>query len=209
MSGHAQLFSPRATLAFRLTLIGTTLALIGVLAMAYVYVRSGSYWNVGRPADQPIPFRHDVHAGALGTDCRFCHTAVERHARAGMPTSSTCMTCHSRIWQAASLLEPMRTSVALGQSIHWSSVHRLPSHVHFHHGIHVSRGIGCVTCHGAVSKMPRTVKAETLSMSWCLQCHRNEAAARTGAADSSSAGSAKSSAVGTASLLTNCSTCHR
>ena len=27
--------------------------------------------------DQPVPFSHEHHVGGLGSDCRYCHTAVE------------------------------------------------------------------------------------------------------------------------------------
>ncbi|MGC3967473.1 MAG: cytochrome c3 family protein [Pirellulales bacterium] len=48
----------------------------------------------------------------------------------------------------------------------------LPDYVHFHHGIHVQKGIKCTTCHGPIDKMPLTWKASTLHMRWCLDCHR-------------------------------------
>ena len=205
----AQLFSRRATLAFRLSLAALVAALGGGLALGVAYVRTEAFWNVGRPAEQPIPFRHDLHAGTLAVDCRYCHTAVERSARAGMPSATTCMSCHSRVWQAASMLEPIRTSVALSQPIRWSSVHRLPSHAYFHHGAHVSTGLACATCHGDVSTMARTVKAETLSMGWCLQCHRDTAEAQASNPGAGARGPLRSDPVGAAPLLTNCSTCHR
>lgn len=168
-----QLFSPAANVRFRLGLLVAFLTATGLLVFALLYVRTDSYWNVGKPAPQPIPFRHDVHASGLGIDCRYCHAAVERAAYAGMPTAQTCLACHSHILQGADVLEPVRTSVALDQPIRWASVHRLPNHAYFHHGAHVSNGIGCKTCHGRVDRMQRTVKTQTLSMGWCLDCHRD------------------------------------
>jgi hypothetical protein len=36
----------------------------------------------------------------------------------------------------------------------------------------VTRGVGCVSCHGRVDKMETVFQAEPLSMAWCLACHR-------------------------------------
>ncbi len=173
--GMAQLFTPQATTAFRvvLALVPVSLAVLG--AVAYGWARSGPAWNVGRPAPQPIPFRHDLHSGSLQVDCRYCHASVERAADAGMPTAETCMSCHSQVWAGASVLEPLRTALALNQPIRWVSVSRLPPYVSFHHAIHVTKGVACETCHGRVDEMAKTVRAETLSMGWCLECHRDPA----------------------------------
>jgi hypothetical protein len=75
----------------------------------------------------------------------------------------------------ASVLEPVRSSFTLGQPIEWMSVHRLPDYAYFHHAAHVTKGVACETCHGRVDQMPKTVKTQTLSMGWCLDCHRDPA----------------------------------
>jgi cytochrome c peroxidase len=82
------------------------------------------------------------------------------------------MTCHSQLWTQAALLEPVRRSLATGIPIRWNRVNDLPDFVYFDHSIHVNKGIGCATCHGAVDQMPLTWKANTLYMKWCLDCHR-------------------------------------
>jgi hypothetical protein len=170
-----QLFRPEANTRFRLGLLLAGLALASVAGMAYVYARSGGAWNVGVKVEQPIPFRHDVHAGRLEIDCRYCHSTVERAWSAGMPSAQTCMTCHSQVWTGASVLEPVRSSLALEQPIAWNAVHDLPDFAHFHHGIHVSKGVACERCHGDVSSMAETKKTETMSMGWCLECHTDPA----------------------------------
>ena len=38
---------------------------------------------------------------------------------------------------------------------------------------HVAAGVGCVSCHGHVEEMEVVQQAEPLSMSWCLDCHRD------------------------------------
>lgn len=171
----AQLFTPAATTRFRVLIVLTGLGLVAAGATAYVWSRAGSTWNVGKPAPQPVPFRHDLHSGQLSIDCRYCHSTVERAADAGMPSAQTCMSCHSQVWVGASVLEPVRSSFTLGQPIQWTSVHRLPDYAYFHHAAHVTKGVACETCHGRVDQMPKTVKTQTLSMGWCLDCHRDPA----------------------------------
>jgi hypothetical protein len=169
----AQLFTPAASNAFRVLIVLALLAAAGTAVLGYVWSRAGATWNVGKPAAQPVPFRHDLHSGSLGIDCRYCHSTVERAADAGMPSAQTCMTCHSQVWAGASILEPVRTSLALGQPIAWTSVHRLPDYAYFNHAVHVTKGVACESCHGRVDTMTRTVKTQTLSMGWCLDCHRD------------------------------------
>jgi hypothetical protein len=169
----AQLFTPAATTLFRVVIVLMGLGTVSAGVLAYGWARSGSTWNVGKPAAQPVPFRHDLHSGSLDIDCRYCHSTVERAADAGMPSAETCMSCHSQVWVGASVLDPVRSSFILGQPIQWASVHRLPDHAYFHHAVHVTKGVGCETCHGRVDQMPKMVKTRTMSMGWCLDCHRN------------------------------------
>jgi hypothetical protein len=70
------------------------------------------------------------------------------------------------------MLEPIRASFRSGKPIIWSRVHRLPDFVHFNHGIHVNKGIGCASCHGRVDQMNLIYQASPLTMEWCLNCHR-------------------------------------
>lgn len=203
----------------------------GLLVLAavvgFALARSDAAWAVGRPAPQPIPFSHAVHAGGLGLDCRYCHAGVERAAGAGMPTAETCLGCHNRVWNVAPQFAPVTGALARGTAVESASVHRLPDHVRFHHGAHLGAGVACQTCHGAVWEMPRTVKAETLSMGWCLDCHRDPAPRQRPLArvfDRDPApqpgGSPPDNSFGLAaqrvvhqgievSPLTRCSTCHR
>jgi hypothetical protein len=212
-----QLFSPRADLAFRLALVLAAGAVVGGAALAWSLARSDRAWGVGRPAAQPIPFDHALHAGTLDTDCRYCHATVEREAAAGMPTVELCLGCHERVWTGAAVLAPLRDSLALGTPIVWSSVHRLPEHARFHHAAHVTRGVACETCHGAVWTMARTVRVEPLSMGWCLDCHRDpgpELRPREAVFDRNwSAGDGQPDLARHYGIqlerLTDCTTCHR
>jgi hypothetical protein len=90
-----------------------------------------------------------------------------------MPSSKTCMTCHSQVWKDAEMLAVVRESYQEDRSIRWIRVHDLPDFVYFDHSIHVAKGVGCSTCHGEVDEMPLTWRTETLQMDWCLSCHRD------------------------------------
>jgi hypothetical protein len=151
-------------------------ALIFVVALGWVSaktVRSPYYTNAFVAVEQPVLFSHQHHAGVLGIDCRYCHSTAETSAFAGMPTSKTCMNCHSQIWVGSDVLAPVRDSYRTGTSIEWNRVHRLPDFVMFDHSIHVQKGIGCVSCHGRVDEMPLTWQVHSLHMDWCLDCHRH------------------------------------
>lgn len=150
-----------------------------VLGVAPLYV-IGLVWYgaspktvaVGYQPEQPVPYSHALHAGELGIDCRYCHTTVEKAAMAAIPPTETCMNCHQRVRTASPRLEPVRQSAQTGAAVEWIKVHDLPDYVYFNHSAHVTRGIGCVSCHGRVDQMPVVYQHETLSMGWCLDCHR-------------------------------------
>jgi hypothetical protein len=168
-----QLFDRGANTIFWTAVFVGTGIIISAVFLAYMMPRRDAAWNVGEPAPQPVPFSHDHHVGGLGIDCRYCHTSVTRAAFAGMPSAGTCMSCHSQVWTAAAVLEPIRRSLDAGQPIGWRVMHSLPAFAYFHHGVHVAAGVACETCHGRIDLMPQTVKVETLSMGWCLDCHRD------------------------------------
>ncbi len=140
---------------------------------AYRVNQSPYFTDVNVALQQPVPFSHKHHVTELGIDCRYCHTTVETSSFAGIPPTHTCMSCHSRIWTNADMLEPVRASYQANVSLRWARVNALPDFVYFDHSIHVTKGVGCTTCHGPIGEMPLTWRAETLYMRWCLDCHRH------------------------------------
>lgn len=171
----AQLFPRSANWTLR---AGVVAILMGGVVVALLVANSGRsdfLTKVNVPRDQPVPFSHKHHVAGMGIDCRYCHTAVESAAFAGVPPTETCMTCHSQIWTEAPALEPVRVSFRDQLPLRWTRVHDLPDFVYFNHSIHVAKGVGCETCHGRVDQMPLTWKAQTLNMEWCLGCHRDPA----------------------------------
>ena len=122
---------------------------------------------------QPVPYSHKLHVGELGLDCRYCHASVEISAVANVPPTQTCMNCHRLVKKDSAKLAPIRDSFPSGRPMHWIRVHKLPDYAYFTHRAHVAAGVGCVTCHGRIDEMETVTQMTPLSMSWCLDCHRN------------------------------------
>lgn len=211
------LFRPRATTLLRLSVTAAVLLLISAAGAALQYYHSPYWSRVGLPPDQPIMFSHRHHAGELRIDCRFCHATVETSAYAGMPTTQTCLNCHSQLFANTAMLRPMIRSAVENQPLAWNRVTSLPEYVYFNHGIHLTVGVSCISCHGEVGQMALTAKAEPLDMRECLDCHRDPSprlesretlfAATTSNSRPPSAEGFR--AVAHPSHLTDCSSCHR
>jgi len=169
----AQIFHPLFNPFARASVFGGLLLVVLAFWIGGILVRSPYLTQAGVVRDQPVPFSHEHHVSGLGIDCRYCHTSVEESSFAGMPPTKTCMNCHSQIWTGSPMLEPVRKSLRENTPLVWHRVHRLPDYVYFDHSIHVARGIGCVSCHGRVDRMPLLAQQHTLYMEWCLDCHRH------------------------------------
>ena len=83
---------------------------------------------------------------------------------------------------------------------------------------HVTRGIGCESCHGRVDRMEEVYQASALTMMWCLDCHRAPEKHLRPRDKVTAMGYAPSDQVGIGRMLreqndinppTDCSTCHR
>lgn len=170
----AQIFHKSFNSLAKISIVaGGLVALTAVGYAALLFNRAPYVTQVEVAYEQPVPFSHDHHVGGIGIDCRYCHTTVEVSAKAGIPPTKTCMTCHSQVWKDAPMLEPVRASFREDKSIPWVRVHDLPDFVYFDHSIHVNKGVGCESCHGRVDKMPLMWRQNTLNMEWCLSCHRD------------------------------------
>jgi hypothetical protein len=168
----AQIFHHHANTIAKATILGVLLLLAGISIMAWEVNNSYNVY-LGEHLTQPIPFSHRHHVTDDGIDCRFCHVTVETSSFAGIPSTHTCMTCHSKIWVNSPMLEPVRESYISDTSIDWVRVNELPDFVYFDHSIHIAKGIGCTTCHGPIGDMPITYRANTLYMRWCINCHKH------------------------------------
>lgn len=163
-------------------LIGVPVVL-AVLAGAFVFYYYGTFnhTDVGYAPKQPIAFSHQLHAGQLGVDCRYCHTEVEKAAHANLPGTDTCMNCHAVITKGSRTgtaeIAKIKASADTGKPIPWVRIHRLADYAHFDHSRHVQSGVACVTCHGRIDRMETVHQVQPLNMGWCLECHRKPDAA--------------------------------
>ncbi len=155
-------------------LIGALLLGAGVTA-GLTYYFTPKYTRVGYQPIQPVAFSHTIHAGQLGLDCRYCHNGVEKSWYSNVPSANTCMNCHNQVLKDDPKLALVRESAQSGKPIPWVQIHKTPDYVYFNHSVHVNRGVSCVHCHGPVNKMDEVRHAKSLSMTFCLDCHRNPA----------------------------------
>ena len=150
------------------------LAVLGSIATAAVtYYMTPKYTRVGYAPVQPVPFSHAKHVGEVGLDCRYCHSAVDQSYHSNIPTAQTCMNCHSIVKKDSPLLAPVRESFEKGTPVPWVWIHTTPDYAYFNHSIHVNRGVSCVECHGKINEMDTVTHMQPLSMSFCLDCHKD------------------------------------
>lgn len=129
----------------------------------------------GYQPKQPVPYSHALHVGELGLDCRYCHTTIDKSPHAAIPPAAFCMNCHLKIRSDSAKLQPVREAYASGAPLKWTRVHDLPDYVFFNHSAHVTRGVGCESCHGRIDNMEEVYQFAPLTMGWCLDCHRDPA----------------------------------
>jgi hypothetical protein len=129
--------------------VGAPIVLVSVVLFVW-YFFSPKWTDVGYSPKQPVAFSHQLHAGQMGMDCRYCHSTVERAAFASIPPTETCMGCHSMVQAKSPRLQLVRDSYQSGKPIEWVKVHMLPDHAHFNHSAHVTAGVNCASCHGRI-----------------------------------------------------------
>jgi hypothetical protein len=170
----AQIFTERANRVPVLLALGIGAA-AALAPLVVWYWFSPSHTDVGYRPEQPVAFSHALHAGDLGMDCRYCHVQVERAAVASVPPTKVCMNCHQLVKRDSPLLAPILDSASTGEPMRWVRVHKVPEYAYFDHSMHLRAGVGCSSCHGDVRSMEVIAQDQPLSMSWCLDCHRDPA----------------------------------
>ncbi len=151
--------------------IGPVATVLAIGAVWYFF--SPKFTDVGYMPEQPVPYSHVLHAGELKIDCRYCHTGVERTAKAGVPPTQTCMNCHATVKKDSPKLKPVRDSWETGNPVPWVRVHKLGDYAYFDHSPHIQAGVGCESCHGRIDQMVEVSQSQPLSMGWCLDCHND------------------------------------
>lgn len=144
----------------------------------------------GYQPEQPIAFSHKIHAGENGVDCNYCHSGARDSKSAGVPSANVCMNCHtyinegrseegtqeiSKIYEAIGFDPETKTYIEGYEQIpiEWIRIHNLPDLAYFNHSQHVNAGgVECQTCHGPIEEMEVVAQHSTLTMGWCIDCHR-------------------------------------
>lgn len=129
-------------------------------------------YNNGYEPDQPIPYSHALHAGKLQIDCKYCHSNVDVSRHASVPPLNVCMNCHIVVKTDSPWIQKISEAYYAGKTIEWQKVHLLPDHVKFPHALHIKAGKQCQECHGQIQEMEVVSQKSTLSMGWCVNCHR-------------------------------------
>ena len=128
------------------------------------------------PFAQPIAFSHAHHVTEIGLDCQMCHVYARRGPVAGIPSVETCAGCHAQVLSDRPEIQKVLEYWENEQPIPWVRVHDLPDYSRFSHKRHVLGGLDCSECHGNVGQMEAAVQVETLSMGWCIACHKERQA---------------------------------
>ncbi len=156
--------------------------------------------QVGYQPVQPIYYSHKVHAGLNQINCLYCHGGAMDGKQASIPSVNVCMNCHKQISEykgpaiyneagemvngtneinklykaaGADPKNPMAWDPSNAKEIQWTRIHNLPDHAYFNHSQHVNAGkVQCQTCHGEITNMHEVKQVSELSMSWCINCHR-------------------------------------
>jgi hypothetical protein len=132
-------------------------------------------YNQGYQPEQPIAFSHELHAGAYKVPCLYCHSQAERANHSAVPSLNICMNCHIVVATDKPAIQKLAQAYNENKPVPWVKVHMLPDFVKFNHQVHVKKygaPAACITCHGPIETMERVYQYSTLSMGWCVNCHR-------------------------------------
>jgi hypothetical protein len=127
---------------------------------------------VPKPPTQPLPFSHKLHA-SQGLECSSCHEMPEPGKDAGIPPTATCMACHSENPKNLESIKLLAEYDKKGEPIPWKRQYHVEGYVFFTHKNHVTTAkLTCDACHGAIQDMDVTLKVKEVSMTNCLECHK-------------------------------------
>ncbi len=78
-----------------------------------------------------------------------------------------------KLYKAVGWDEENQQYTGESQPVEWVRIHNLPDLAYFNHSQHVTvGGIECQTCHGPVEEMEIMYQYSSLTMGWCINCHR-------------------------------------
>lgn len=124
--------------------------------------------------EQPIPFSHKTHAGALKLKCKMCHPNTGSGETMQIAKASTCMQCHSAIKTDSPAIQKLAAFAKDNSEIQWARVYQIPNYVSFSHKTHLDAGSTCENCHGRVAEREQLFREGEISMGACMNCHREK-----------------------------------
>ncbi|MGB7393998.1 MAG: c-type cytochrome [Pricia sp.] len=181
-----------------LVLVSVVFLLLGGAYFAYGWMMQIGV-DQGYAPIQPIHYSHRIHAGVNKIECKYCHSSARVSAHSGIPSLNVCMNCHKSIYQVGEETlaegkqeygvdynkEIEKLYAAVGwdvenqkytgdsQPVEWVRIHNLPDFAYFNHSQHhIVGGIQCQECHGPVEEMEIMYQYSSLTMGWCINCHR-------------------------------------
>ena len=180
-----------------LIFVSVILLLLSSAYFAYGYMMQIGV-DQGYMPVQPIHYSHKIHSGANQIECQYCHSSARVSKHSGIPSLNVCMNCHENIaeyngeedlekgytkdfytneikklYKAVGWNEETQSYTGETEPVKWVRIHNLPDFVYFNHSQHVSvAGVDCQKCHGPVEEMEILYQYSSLTMGWCIDCHR-------------------------------------
>ena len=179
-----------------LVVITVVVVLLGVAYGAYGFLMQVGV-DQGYEPVQPIHYSHRIHAGENKIECKYCHSSARVSKHSGIPSLNVCMNCHKQVNEVAEETataqyskefydkEIQKLYEATGwnpdemaytgekKPVKWVRIHNLPDLAYFNHSQHVTvANIECQKCHGPVEEMEIMYQHSSLTMGWCINCHR-------------------------------------
>ncbi|MBB6001745.1 c-type cytochrome [Arcicella rosea] len=152
---------------------GAALLITLLIGKATIDTAYGVGIHQGYAPEQPIQFSHKLHAGQYEINCNYCHTGVYKGKGANIPSANICMNCHNVIKRESPEIQKIYRSLENDEPIQWVRVHNLPDLAYFNHSQHTNvGGLECTNCHGEINKMEVVEQRSSLTMGWCIDCHR-------------------------------------
>ena len=127
-----------------------------------------------KPVKQPMALSHKRHMEA-NMKCLTCHPGGEDQVQAQFPTLADCMDCHGKARGNHPDEPKVRDYASRGQEIPWIRVNRLPGHVYFSHGPHMTLAkMKCEDCHEGILSATLALSLPDVHqrMEDCMRCHR-------------------------------------
>jgi hypothetical protein len=143
----------------------------GEMQIACVYCHSGAERSprAGIPAASVCMNCHRSVTGPLA-EVRAEDEQAKKENRRPRPVIAPEL---RKLYEALGLDEKMQPDPKKSpRPIRWIQVYNLPDFACFDHGAHVGAGVACQRCHGPVESMERVRQVGSLSMGWCVNCHR-------------------------------------